>query len=164
MQTTIFMVSIIGNVVLIILFIFKSALNDILKEWWMNKRKVVRENRERLIELRANLLKLSSLSPLLLIQSAVLNNEKDPIIKKQLKDQWDSFLREWKQVNEDILKKEILFSNDIRLLLKEFSEKWGKAITEVIISPIYKERLLKLTQEISSSVSKIIGEVDGYLL
>lgn len=130
----------------------------------MNKRKVVRENRERLIELRANLLKLSSLSPLLLIQSAVLNNEKDPIIKKQLKDQWDSFLREWKQVNEDILKKEILFSNDIRLLLKEFSEKWGKAITEVIISPIYKERLLKLTQEISSSVSKIIGEVDGYLL
>lgn len=130
----------------------------------MNKRKVVRENRERLIELRANLLKLSSLSPLLLIQSAVLNNEKDPIIKKQLKDQWDSFLREWKQVNEDILKKEILFSSDIRLLLKEFSEKWGKAITEVIISPIYKERLLKLTQEISSSVSKIIGEVDGYLL
>jgi len=164
MQTAIFMASIIGNVVLIILFIFKSALNDILKEWWMNKRKVVRENRERLIELRANLLKLSSLSPLLLIQSAVLNNEKDPIMKKQLKDQWDSFLREWKLANEDILKKEILFSNDIRLLLKEFSEKWGKAITEVIISPIYKERLLKLTEEISSSVSKIIGEVDGYLL
>jgi len=137
MQTAIFFASIILNIFLIFSLFFKSALNDILKEWWIEKRKMKRKTREHLIELRANLLKLSTLSPLLLIQSAAHMNEKDPIMKGKWKSQWDSTLKAWGQANEDISKNEILFPNDIRTFLKDFQEKMGKAATEVIANLIY---------------------------
>lgn len=163
MKTSFFVISIVLNILLIILLFFKSALNDILKEWWIDKRKVAKEAKGRLINLRANLLKLLTLSPLLLIQTAVHINEKDPIAKKQLKFQWDNTLKAWELANETITKDEILFPSDIRIPLKEFQEKMGNATTEIFKKPMYKERLLEITQEISSSISKIIVKVDYYL-
>lgn len=164
MQTVILISSIILNFILAMLLFFKSALNDILKEWWLDKRTIKRENRDRLIELRSRLVKLSGLSPLLLIQSAIHQYEKDPYMKEKFKSQWNSTLKAWGEENEYISKNEILFPNDIRILLREFQEKFAKATVEVITSLIYKERMLELTQEVSSSVSQIIEKVDAYLL
>ena len=45
-------ISIILNIVFAILLFFKSALNDILKDWWLEKKKKKEKAIERLIEFK----------------------------------------------------------------------------------------------------------------
>jgi len=178
MNSIFFIISIILNIILVIFLFFKTALNDILKEWCLDKRKDKREARERLINLRTSLVKLSALSPLLIVLLPAH-------FGKETQSQWEGALKEFTKESEDITKDEILFPNDIRILLKEFHERFGKAIVEVSTNFMYKtgligedsalqlsnqavatdltKRLKELSHEISSSVLQIIERVEHEL-
>jgi hypothetical protein len=156
-------ISVAVNLILALSLFFRSALNDIVKEWWAEKRKARKESKERLVVLRSNLLKLSNTSSLLLILTATNQIETDPVVKQQMKSHWDSAVKSYGQIREAIIKDDPLLPNDIRREYREFEAEMQKATKEVLTALTYKERLLEITEEVTSRITAIIESVDKHL-
>jgi len=164
MELIVLAISIAVNIILALLLFFRSALNDILKEWWLEKRKARKESRDRLVALRSNLLKLSNASSLLLILTAMNQIETDPTAKQQTKQNWDETAKSYGGIRKAIIKDEALLPNDIRREYKEFEAEMQKATKEVLNDLIYRERLLEITRNVTSKIEVIIEIVDKHLL
>ncbi len=165
MKTTFLYISIVFNIILIIIIFFKSALNDILKEWWINKQKEKKETIQHVAQLKTNLTKLSSLIPLIFIETAQLTSGQisDPNVKDYLQNQLKEHNLNLGKINEDILANEIYYPIDIKNFLQEFSKKLAGFIQEIMTSQIHKERMLEITTEISKSISSITEKLDTHL-
>jgi hypothetical protein len=164
MELILLIISVAVNILFAFLLFFRSVLNDILKEWWLEKRKARKESKERLVTLRSNLLKLSNASSLLLILTATHQIKGDPEVKQQMKVQWDSAAKSYGEIREAIVKDEPLLPNDLREGYKDFEAEMQKATKEVLNSLMYKERLLEITQNVNSKITSIIERVDKHLL
>jgi hypothetical protein len=163
MELTVLIISLAINILFALLLFFRSALNDIVKEWWSEKRKTRKESKDRLIVLRSNLLKLSNASSLLLILTATNQIETNPIVKQQMKLQWDGVTKSYGEIRETIIKDDPLLPSDIRQAYKDYETEMQKATKEVLNSLIYKERLLEITQNVTSKIEAIIESVDKHL-
>jgi len=155
--------SVFLNVILFLLVFFKSALNDILKHWWIEKQKAKKEFKECLIELRTNLYKLQSSSTLLIIAMALRRIEKNPETKAMLDDQYKNNLKVYGEVSNNMLKNEMFFPEDIREQIKQFQKNIGELTVEVNTKDMYKDRLLEINSEIVSGGTAIMTKVDTYL-
>ena len=163
MELTVLIISVSVNIVFAMLLFFRSALNDIVKEWWLEKRKARKESKDRLVALRSNLLKLSNVSSLLLILTATNQIETDQIVKQQMKSQWDGVAKSYGEIRDTIIKNDPLLPSDIRRAYKDFETEMQKATKEVLNSLMYKERLLDITQNVTSRIEAIIESVDKHL-
>jgi hypothetical protein len=163
MPDYLYMLSIILNIILFFLLLFKSALNDILKEWWSDKRNAKKEYRDRLSMLRSNLTKLSGSLVMVLIAMALRRVETDPEILEMLESQYKNNLEIYKEINDLINKDYIHYPNNIRELINRFSQKTANDLVEVNKKQIHREFLLKLTGEINSDMKAIIEAVDSHL-
>jgi len=163
MELTVLIISLAVNLLFALLLFFRSALNDIVKEWWLEKRKARKESKDRLVALRSNLLKLSNVSSLLLILTATNQIETDQIVKQQMKSQWDGVAKSYGEIRDTIIKNDPLLPSDIRRAYKDFETEMQKATKEVLNSLMYKERLLDITQNVTSRIEAIIESVDKHL-
>jgi hypothetical protein len=163
MELTVLIISLAINLLFALLLFFRSALNDIIKEWWSEKRKARKESKDRLVVLRSNLLKLSNVSSLLLILTATNQIETDPMVKQQMKLQSDGVAKSYGEIREAIIKDDPLLPSDIRRAYKDFETEMQKATKEVLNSLMYKERLLEITQNVTSRIEAIIESVDKHL-
>jgi hypothetical protein len=163
MELILLIISVAVNILLAFLVFFRSALNDIIKEWWLEKRKTRKESKDRLVALRSNLVKLSNSSSLLLILTATNEIETDPVMRQQMKPQWGSAAKSYGEIREAIIRDEALLPNDLRQGWKEFEAEMQKAGKEVLNSLMYKERLLEITQNVTSKITSIIENVDKHL-
>ena len=163
MELILLIISVAVNILLAFLVFFRSALNDIVKEWWLEKRKTRKESKDRLVALRSNLVKLSNSSSLLLILTATNQIETDPVMRQQMKLQWDSAAKSYGEIREAIIRDEPLLPNDLRQGWKEFEAEMQKAGKEALNSLMYKERLLEITQNVTSKITSIIENVDKHL-
>lgn len=163
MELILLIISVAVNILLAFLVFFRSALNDIIKEWWLEKRKTRKESKDRLVALRSNLVKLSNSSSLLLILTATNEIETDPVMRQQMKPQWGSAAKSYGEIREAIIRDEALLPNDLRQGWKEFKAEMQKAGKEVLNSLMYKERLLEITQNVTSKITSIIENVDKHL-
>ena len=163
MERIVLIISVAVNILFVLLLFFRSALNDIAKEWWLEKRKVRKESRVRLVALRSNLLKLSNASSLLLILTATNQIETDSTAKQQMKPHWDGAVKSYGEIRDPIIKDDPLMPSDIRQAYKDFETEMQKATKEVLNSLMYKERLLEITQNVTSKIEVIIGYVDKHL-
>lgn len=166
MKTNPFIISLIINIFLAILllvtFFFKSAINDILKEWWLERRKKINKKTEKLIELRSNLSKIERVSSILLVSLAVEKNPNMKISKEETKKQIINKTKELGQINDLILKNEPYFPESIRKLYKKYKEKYGQFIEKIFISGerIYREDLLEMLKEEEEIINSIIKEIE----
>jgi hypothetical protein len=163
MELTVLIISVAVNIVLTLLLFFRSALNDIVKEWWSEKRKTRKESRDRLVALRSSLLKLSNTSSLLLILTATNQIETDATVKQQMKPHWDAAAKLYGEIREAIVKDDPLLPSDIRREFKEFDAEMQKATKEVLNALLYKERLLEIIQKVTSRIEAIVESVDKHL-
>ncbi|MHC4476876.1 MAG: hypothetical protein ACYTEL_14610 [Planctomycetota bacterium] len=155
-------ISVVGNLTLLAMFFFKSALNEILKEWWLEKRKQKRESKNRLVELRKRLITMQRLTPSMLINQANLKYITDPSVKDRDTVRQSKMIEEWGQANRYVLENEVYYPKDIRALYREYSEKLGKALAEIITDEMYKEGLLEIANIITIMDSLLI-ELEDYL-
>ena len=156
-------ISITINILFALLLLFRSALNDILKEWWSEKRKARKESRDRLVAVRSSLLKLSNAASLLLILTATKRIETDPVLQEQLKRHWDGTAKSYGEIREAIVKDEPLLPSNAKQAYKDFETEMQAATKEVLNSVMYKERLLEITQSVTSKIEAIIQSVDEHL-
>jgi hypothetical protein len=162
-EISLLIISLIGNIILVVLFFFKSAINDILKERWSNKQKIKREQKERLIDLRTNLIRLSTLSFLGLVTIGVWKSESDPIIKEELIRKSSETFEEWGALNNAIIKNEMYYPKEIRDLYTNFSGKMKKFTGEILKEVPYKEKLLEMSEEIKSIISEMVEKIEDYI-
>lgn len=165
MDITFLYISIVLNIILIVVIFFKSALNDILKEWWINKQKEKKETIQHLAQLKTNLTKLSSLIPLIFVETAQLTSGQisNPNFKDHLQNQLKENTLNLGKINENILANEIYYPIDIKNSLQDFSKNLAEFIQEIMTRQIYKERMLEITTEITKSIISIIEKIDAYL-
>ena len=76
-------VSIALNAFFLLLLFFKSALNRIVEEWWLDRKKRKREQHERLVELRSDLSKIRFTYPKMLFFYALAKTDKDVASKEK---------------------------------------------------------------------------------
>jgi len=163
MKNLVLIISLILNLILAPILFFKSALNEIVKEWWKEKRKRKIESRNHLVELRKRLIRIQNWSHLMLINQASIKYITDPIAKAKLTTSHEEIKKEWGEANRYILDNEIHYPEDIKKLYKEYSEKLGKALAETITGVMYKERLLEIINSITPIMDSLITKVEDYL-
>ncbi|MBC2703098.1 hypothetical protein [Desulfobacula sp.] len=163
MQNTITIISVILNIILVLLVFFKTALNEILKEWWQDKRNSQKELKERLITLRSTLLELSNTSTLLLILTAAKKNEKDIEVQKMYKEKWDNALSTYGELTDFITKNLPYYPIKVRKQYEEFESEMQKATGEVLTALMYKEKLLEITENLTLIITNTIEDVDTHL-
>ena len=95
-------ISIILKLILIVAVFFRTALNEIVKDWWIEKKQTKKEHKQRFLELRSNLLKLSRLSFTILIFRAMANSKEDKDVKAQMFNNSKPTLDQWRDINNDI--------------------------------------------------------------
>ena len=75
----------------------------------------------------------------------------------------DGTAKSYGEVRDAIIKNDPLMPSEIRQAYKNFEAEMQKATKEVLNSRIYKERLLEITQEVTSKIEFIIECVDRHL-
>ena len=160
MNDIILIISIVLNVVLAICIFFKSALNDILKEYWRNKQERKRQRNQRIIDLRKHLSAIQSAVTSNLVIIAVWwnadNPEKEAIYKGHLETSLKISGESFRAAREDL----IYYPEDIKTALEAFFAGYQKFIGEITEKPIYKERLVEMSDYLNSSIERIIAMID----
>lgn len=160
MKTIALIISTTLNIILIVLFLFRTALNDIVKKWWMDRQKVKEEFKNRLVKLRVDLTELSKLSFLILVELGCISARIHPNIQAK----FDSTLESLGKIHKNISDNEIYYPKDIRDLLSEFMGQLQKFTGEALNKQVSKERLLQMSNEINIRKEVIIKKIDSYLL
>jgi len=146
MQKILLVISIICNLLLLIAVFFRSALNEIVKHWWIEKKQAKKEHKQQLLDLRSNLLKLSRLSPTILLFQAMINSQEDQDVKAQMFDNSKPTLAQWRDINNSIEENDIHYPRDLRELYAKFRREMGKATEEVFLKSVHDQQtLIKLT-------------------
>jgi hypothetical protein len=112
------------------------------------------------VAVRSRLLGLSNAASLLLILTATKRIETDPVLKEQLKHQWDGAVKSYGEAREAIVKDQPFLPSNTRQAYKDFEIEMQTATKEVLNSVMYKERLLEITQSVTSKIEAIIQSVD----
>ena len=157
-------ISIILNLILIVAVFFRTALNEIVKDWWIEKKQTKKEHKQRFLELRSNLLKLSRLSFTILIFRAMANSKEDKDVKAQMFNNSKPTLDQWRDINTDIEENDIHYPQDIRELYTKYRREMGKATEKVFLKSVYDQQsLIKLTDKVMSALGSIIEKVNYYI-
>jgi len=156
-------ISVILNFFFVLLLFFRSALNDIVKEYWQQrcKRKEIFKNH--LIELRKRILTLQRLECLILINQAVIKYDTTLAERSRLRETQDSMLKECGQAHQYISDNEVHYPKDIRELYKKYQRDFSDGLVEIIQKGTYKEHLLEMTDILSEKLSSLMISIDGYL-
>ena len=154
-------ISLIVNLVLLLLVFFKSALNEIVKEWWLYKRKAKREKREKLIALRSYILEIGHLSNMVLFGLASLKVVTDEETKQFNEKYSDDSRKKWGEIRQKISDEEIHYPIELRNDIGSFITDIQGLIAQILKEPItYKEDLLEITQTIDDSQKQLIGKIE----
>jgi hypothetical protein len=152
------------NVVLVLLIFFKSALNDILKQWWKEKEQRKKDSKNYLIELRKKLTRIKNWSIATLITLASYKYGTDPMLRDSMKNSFNELIQKMGETHQYILDNEVYYPTDIRKLYDKFNEKFGKAISETITSVMYRERLLEIINDINPVIENLLTKVENHIL
>lgn len=149
---------------LIIAVFFRSALNEIVKDWWIEKKQAKKEHKQQLLELRSNLLKLSRLSSTILIFQAMINSKDDAVVKTQMFNNSKPTLTQWRDINNAIEERNIHYPRDIRELYAKYRREMGKATEKVFLKSVYDQQtLINLTDEVMGTLGELLQKVNRCL-
>jgi hypothetical protein len=160
MSEVLLIISFAVNVVQGVCLFFKSALNDILKEYWQEKRNRKRRRNERIINLRKHLSKMRGSSAHSLITMALWMNATDPEAKATYKGYFEASLKTSSESVHFARDNIVYYPDNIKSALEEFFATYQEFTSEVATKTMYKERLYEITDYINSSIDDIIEMID----
>lgn len=164
MQKILLVISIFLNLLLFIAVFFRSALNEILKDWWTERRQAKKEHKHQLFNLRSHLLKISRLSSTILIFQAMINSKEDTAIKIEMFNNSKPTLSQWHDINNIIEENCINYPPDIRKLYAKYRREMGKATEEVFLKSVHDQHSLTIMMdEVMSTLGSLIEKVNDYL-
>lgn len=160
MSTIALMISLVVNVVLIVCLFFKSALNEILKEYWRNKCNRKNERNQRVINLRKHLSTIRDSVTSELVAMAEWMNAEEPGKKAKYKGDLKALLKLSGGSVRSIRDNMIYYPDNIKSALEVFFSEYQKFTGEIVEKPMYKERLHEMSDYLDSSIGDIIEMID----
>ncbi len=153
-------ISIIINIILASFLFFKSALNDILKDWWANRTSHRKTIKQKLSELRLGLLKIKDVTPLLLIQIATFKFNSQAAVEIGESNQYKKSVEEYGIANNKIREGEIYCNKNVRDLIDIYYNKTSKATEDAISSNLDKEKMKTIIKDLTNTINTIVKEVE----
>ena len=158
-KNILFIISLSINFILACLLFFKSALNEILKEWWLQRQSARKDKQKRLSDIRMSLLKLKASFPYLLLDIAIA--KEDPKLASETRaSHFKETANAFKQANENLRENEIYCDDETQYLLKELTKTFEDSSSIILSSNTDKKNLLSMIEELSNNIEIIIDKVE----
>lgn len=152
-------ISLIINCILACILFFKSALNEILKQWWLQRQSAKKDKRERLSDIRLSLLKLQATFPFLLLDIVMVKT--DPkLAQKTRGSHFTETTNAFKEENAKLRENEIYCTIETQDLLKNLKNKFEDSSSKLLSSNFTKESILAMIDELSKDIERIVNKVE----
>jgi len=155
-----FFISIILSIVLTTTLFFKSALNNILNDIWVERGKIKKDSLNRYINLKMNVGQLLSLVSWYLFDLRIYCHADNKNLKKDSFLEMEKHFDNYKIINDDFKLNEHYYTIEIRNLIKDLNQKFNSAMSETTSSLISFEQHEKLIQEIRTLIENIIKSIE----
>ncbi|NQT96979.1 MAG: hypothetical protein HQ562_04495 [Candidatus Marinimicrobia bacterium] len=155
--------SVILNIILVVVIFFKSSLNDIVANWWSNRKAREKERKELLIKMRSKFIHLTRISFLILIRMGVLKMEDNQINRNVLMRNSEQTLVEWQEINDFMVENEVHLPQSARSLYQSFSEMMRNFNGEILSEGPYRDRILEMHSELSVKIDEIVQILENEL-
>ena len=158
-------ISIILNIVLAILLFFKSALNDILKDWCLDRKKKREEAIKRLVDFKSKFgiqQSQSFIVVLLLAQkqtNLIMGKPDDPLVD----DNYQRSLRALSEARNAILEYLDYLPDELRKYHKQYDEQFSEIIQSIMKNNCAKEDVTVYSERMTSLSTKIVTLTDSML-
>lgn len=155
-------ISYVLNIILIALFLFKSALNNILKKWWDDRSEKKKESVKRYHELRCNINELHNLSLLVFFALGIKKNRPELGTEGKNASRYDDYLTQWGNIQKDITNNSVYYSSDIESLIKKYLVQMRKFNDQILRGNINDpQQLIPKNDEVRSTLKSILELVDS---
>lgn len=155
-----FFISIILSIVLTTTLFFKSALNNILNDIWVERGKIKKDSLNRYINLKMNVGQLLGLVSWYLFDLRIYCHADNKNLKKDSFLEMEKHFDNYKIINDDFKLNEHYYTIEIRNLIKDLNQKFNSAMSETTSSLISFEQHEKLIQEIRTLIENIIKSIE----
>ena len=155
----ILIVSIVLNVLLAILFFLKSSINNILLEWWKEKKSEKNEKTNKLNNLKTIVEKISRYYITILIDELRQQYQPEILDNPSFIKRHSESVEKLGSMLEEISKSERYYPADIRLVVRNFTSK-NSAYLEQLIRNKNNSSIYKITQNIQDESDLIIKNIE----
>lgn len=162
-MTTTVILSLIVNIILIMLVVFKSALNDILKELWTDWRERKKEKQQRFNNLMGQSLKLEINLPLSLSYLYLITKLPDVMKHEEMKNIYMRMVEESNKSREYIRNNLVYFPLEIQNSWKELEVKEFQYMDDIAKEKMSYKQLELIIDDIQLHVKKLIAMVNNYI-
>ena len=158
-------ISFVLNVIFIVLLFFKSALNDILKEWWIDRRKKNEEKIKRLIDFKTkfNLQQSQGFLVILMLSlkqvNLIMNRPSDQVSEAT----YQNSLQTSSEARNDILEFVDYLPEELRVNYKRYNKQVTEIIANIMKGHCAKEDVTAYSDKMSSLASEITNSTDSIL-
>lgn len=161
--TAIGIISIIFNIILALLFYFKSALNEILKNWWFERKKKKEKVVNRLIEFKTKFNILQSHNFLVII---MLAQKQAALIMKRsveqfIEDTYQSSLKKSEEARNSISAFMDFLPEDLRGCFSRYYGQFIETIRNIMNNRITKENVMSYSDKMASLALECTNLVDS---
>ncbi|MEE8423907.1 MAG: hypothetical protein V3S49_05145 [Thermodesulfobacteriota bacterium] len=158
-------ISVIFNIIFVVLLFFKSALNDILKEWWLDRKKKKEVAIKRLIDFKTkfNLQQTQGLLSVITLalkeSSIIMGREVDQFID----DSCQNSLRTSSEARSAISEFIDYLPRDLITHYRRYDEQLVEIIQKIMEGKVSKEDVMEYSNKMTSLVMEITNLADSIL-
>lgn len=158
-------ISIILNIIFALLLFFKSALNDILKEWWIDRKKKKEEAIKRLIDFKTkfNLHQSQNLLVIFTLAQKQVGLIMGRAVDQFIEDTYQSSLRTSAEAGSSIPEFLDFLPADLRSNYKRYNEQFTETIKNIMDGHVGKEDVMGYLEKMTSLVLEITNLTDSIL-
>ena len=163
--STVSIISIIINIILVPLIFFKSAINEILKEWWLDRRRKKEEAIKRLVEFKTKFTLYNSHNGMLMVALAqkqlasIMGRAVDAFIEEAFK----SSSKKSGEASGSIAEFVDFLPAYLKTRFNSYNKLWGEIIRNIVENRITKEDLMGYNEKMTSLTSECINLADSMI-
>ena len=145
-------ISIIFNIILVLLLIFKSVLNDILKEWWIDRKKKKEKAINRLVDFKVKFNIYQSQNLLIIINLALkqISLIKGREVEEFIEDTYQSSLSMSSGSRSSISEFVDFLPADLRSCYERYNEQFTEILKNIMEGHVGKEDVMGYSEKITS--------------
>ena len=158
-------VSIILNIIFVVILFFKSALNDIVKNWWIDRKKKKEEAIQRLVTFKTKFSIYQTQNLLIIITLA--KKHADLIMEKPtdqfIEDAYQSSLNKFSEIGVSITELLDFLPPDLRSCYKRLNEQSTEIIRNIMQGHVGKEDVKEYLDKMGSLGAECTNLTDSII-
>lgn len=159
---TLLIISIILNIFLAVLLFFKSAINNILLDWWKGKKAEKNEKINKLNNLKTFIEKITRYYITVLIDELQQQYHPEVLDNPNFNKRHSETVDKLGNILEEISKSERFYTSDLRLSVREFTSKNSNYLAQ-LIGKKNTNSIYKIVKDIQEESYKLIHKIEDII-